>query len=262
MWSPGYASFFFFLILELTPWPGVSQGAHLFKYCPECKIILKEANVTQKFSQILIQKANYTTCPSNIIRFKVPRGIYCGSRIEPWVDKVTNCINQGRVSCLEASDNQKDFSKGSNEKSPTTTQGSTTSTAKTGPSLRLSTQTWKGGTLKPSETTTEQLGTTQRVLETTKGLTTRAPDSYQNNDLLHGNEPPTEKDDDKSKMKQMTIAVISLLLIVLVMTAAGVYVWCQRPRFNVCRRHCTEETINYHLAPVQDPVSSKDHDAM
>lgn len=252
MWSPEYSSLLFVLILELSPQSGVSQGAQLFKYCQDCKKIVKETDVSQRFFQNLIRNADYTPCPSNIVRFKVPKGIFCGNRLDPWVDKVTNCINQGRISCLEPSETQKDFSKDSNKKPPATTQRSTTSTAQTDPSLRLSTQTWKGGTMKPSETTTQQLGPTQRVLETTKGLPTRSPDQYQNHDLLHGIEPPTEEDDIKGKMKEMTIAIISLILIVLVMAAVGVTVWCRRAKFSACKSHCTEDTIHYQPAPVQD----------
>ncbi|XP_066449856.1 uncharacterized protein [Eleutherodactylus coqui] len=253
MGGPGYSCVLLFLILELKPQPGVSQGAHLLKLCQECNF-LKKDDVTPNFYEILIKRANYTICPNNVIKFVLPKAIYCGIRLESWVDEVTNRIDQGRNTGLQPVENQQDFSKGSKDKPPTTTQEPTTSTARIVPSLRLSTQTWKGGTAKPSETTTEKLRTTPDIQEITIGLTTMAPNPDHNNGLLHGNEPPIKEDDQKSKMKQMTIAVISLILIVLVLTAVGVYVWCQRMRFTKCKTHCTEETVKYQPTPSEEQI--------
>ncbi|KAG9465131.1 hypothetical protein GDO78_018866 [Eleutherodactylus coqui] len=253
MGGPGYSCVLLFLILELKPQPGVSQMANLLKHCKECKNFLKNDDVTPNFYRNLITKANYTICPNSVIKFVLPKGIYCGIRSESWVDEVTNLIDQGRNPGLQPVENQQDFSKGSKDKPPTTTQEST-STARIVPSLRLSTQTWKGGTAKPSETTTEKLRTTPDILEITMGLTTTAPNPDHNNGLLHGNEAPIKEDDQKSKMKQMTIAVISLILIVLVLTAVGVYAWCQRVRFTKCKTHCTEEIVKYQPTPSEEQI--------
>ncbi|XP_044129393.1 uncharacterized protein LOC122922748 [Bufo gargarizans] len=244
MWSPGPSSFLLLLILELSPRPGDFQGASQFKVCPECKKLLREKDVKPAFYKTLVRIAIYTDCPNNIIRFQLPKGgIFCGEKTESWVNNVTKCIKQDRDSCLQQSESQKEFSKGSNEKPPITMLETTTSTAR-------STQTWKGGTSKPSE----EIYTTQKILETTIGLSITTLESEQKNNLLQGNEPSTDQPNEKSKMKQMTIAIVSLLLIVLVMTSVGVYVWCRKVRFSECRRSCQERTVMYQPAPLEDKI--------
>ncbi|XP_075711618.1 uncharacterized protein LOC142748403 [Rhinoderma darwinii] len=174
MWSPAL-TFLLFLILELIAQPGVSQGVKAPPICRECKGLLTEKGVTQKFYQILVERANYSGCPNNIVAFKLPNRTYCGSKMESWVINLIKCIDQGRNPCLQSSESQQDFSKGSNEKPPSTNQESTSSTVRLGPSIRLSTQNWKEGTFKPSETTIEDLLSTQKILETTTDLTSRGP---------------------------------------------------------------------------------------
>ncbi|KAM3924929.1 uncharacterized protein RB166_008300 [Leptodactylus fuscus] len=251
MWRPRFTTIFFFLILELTPQPGVSQISNVLNSCPECKgRLLKDGHLTEKFYKTLVQNANYSHCPHHV-KFTLPKGIACAENSMPWVRNITKCIDQGRTPCLSASENKQDFSKGSKDKPPTITEESTTSTAKTVPFLKLSTQTWKGGTSKPSEPPTARPATTQNLLETI-GLTTTGPDSQLNNDLLHGNAPPTEKDETRGKMKHMTIAIISLILIVLMMMSIGMYIWCRRTRLTNCKNHCNEESVSYKRTALED----------
>ncbi|XP_072005903.1 C-X-C motif chemokine 16-like [Engystomops pustulosus] len=236
------------LVFILTPQPGVSQHAHLFRLCQDCaKKMLEEGSVKENLLQNMYKNANYMDCPHNIVRVQLRNHTYCATRGTPWVDKVTGCIDKGRTSCLSSTENRKDFSKGSeNEKPPSTTQRSTS--AGTTLPLIQSTQTWKGGTSKPSEIITVEL----KNLGSTIGLPTTAPDSEQNNDLLHGNGPSVEKDDEKGKMKQMQIAIISLILIVLVMSAIGMYIWCRRRKTTTCRSQCAEESVHYQPAPSEE----------
>ncbi|XP_069835557.1 C-X-C motif chemokine 16 [Dendropsophus ebraccatus] len=203
-------------LLELTPMPGVAQIGPSFKYCQDCKTMPKKDE--EGYHVLLVKNAVYEDCPHNRVKFRLPRVNICADKTDPWVRNVMSCIDQGRTPCLQPSTTQK-------EQTLQTTQEST---AKTAPPLRQSTQTWAGGTLKPSEATTQ---------EATMGLTSTRPDSEQNKDLLHGIGPTEGKDDDtKSKMNQMTIAVISLILIVLVMVAVGTYFGCRKMRFLQSRR--------------------------
>ncbi|XP_056426200.1 C-X-C motif chemokine 16-like [Hyla sarda] len=237
MQAPGSFALFLLFVLELTPRPGYSQqGGGFLKNCPKCIKFLKVEDMTIQIFELLVQKATPKECHTNYIEFQLPRGIICGDKINSWVGEVIKCIDQGRTPCL-----------------PTTTQKFPTSSTNTAPPFRLSTQTWTGGTSIPSKTTIEELST-QKYPETTIRLTTTGPDSDQKKDPLHGNGPSSEKDDVKSKMSQMTITIISLLLIVLVMTAAGVYVWCRKGSFPHCKRHCVEETVRYEPTPSEDSI--------
>ncbi|XP_077117901.1 uncharacterized protein LOC143774322 isoform X2 [Ranitomeya variabilis] len=139
---------FLFLILELIPQPGVSQGRNHWKYCQDCGRFLKDSAMNDRFYQYLVQNATYEECPHNIARFVLPRGIFCGERGESWVENVIRCINQGRLPCLKSSENQQDFPKGSYNKLPSTTQETTTSTTKAAPFPGQSMQTLEGGTQK------------------------------------------------------------------------------------------------------------------
>ncbi|XP_075715294.1 uncharacterized protein LOC142750237 [Rhinoderma darwinii] len=271
MWSPAL-TFLLFLILELVAQPGVSQGVKAPQICRECKGLLTETGVTQKFYQILVKRANYSACPNNIVTFKLPNKTYCGSKMESWVINLIKCIDQGRNPCLQSSESQQDFSKGSNEKPPTTNQESTSSTVRLVPSIRLSTQYWKEGTFKPTENTIEDLLSTQEIQKTTTDLTSRgltttdltstgllttAPDSDSNNSLLHGNETPN-KVDEESKTKKMSIAIILLLLIVLGMTAVGTYFWCRKGKSTKCVKNFAEKNSGkYELTLLEEPDSIK-----
>ncbi|CAJ0919187.1 unnamed protein product [Ranitomeya imitator] len=117
MWNPGNL-LFLFLILELIPQPGASQGGNLWKYGSNCGRFLKDANMNDRFYLNLVENATYETCPHNIIRFKLPGGIFCGERGQSWVENVTGCIDQGRRRCLK----RPEIPKGSNEKLLSTTQ--------------------------------------------------------------------------------------------------------------------------------------------
>ncbi|XP_073418546.1 uncharacterized protein [Dendrobates tinctorius] len=236
------------LILELIPQPGVSQVGNTFKYCQDCKRFLKDANMNDRFYQNLVENAKYESCPNNIVRFVLPKAIFCGEKGQSWVDNVTKCINQGRQPCL----NKPEIPKGSNEKLPSTTQ-KTTSTTKGALFPGQSTQTWKGGTEMSSESANKNPDTTQKTLETIIDPTSASPDSDQNNDSQHGIKQSAEKEDEKSKTKQMTIAIISLILIVLVMTAIATYFVCRKGKVTKCTTtHNTDLNMVYRQPLVEE----------
>ncbi|XP_077117898.1 uncharacterized protein LOC143774321 [Ranitomeya variabilis] len=220
---------FLFLILELIPQPGVSQGGNNWKYFPNCGGFLKDANMNDRFYLNLVENATYEKFANNIVKFKLPGGIFCGERGESWVENVINCINQDRQPCLKRTE----IPKGSNEKLLSTTQ-KTTYTTKEAPFPGQSTQTWKGGTKTSSESANKNPGTLQKTLETIMGATTTAQDLDQNNDSQHGIKQSAEKEDEKSKKKQMMIAIISLILIVLAMTAIATYFVCRKGKVTKC----------------------------
>ncbi|KAM4035912.1 uncharacterized protein ACNLHF_014957 [Anomaloglossus baeobatrachus] len=259
MRAPGYVTCCL-LILELIPQPGISQGAHLLKYCSECKTIIKEAAVTERVFQNVVRNGNYTICPHNIVRFKLPKGYFCGNRLESWVDKVIASINHDRLTRLNMSENQQGSSEGSKGKPPSTTQETTTSTTIT--TLRKSIQIWEGGTQKSSESTNENPVTTQKTLKTTIGPTTATQGPNPNNGLLHGDkssakneeEEKTKGGQEEGKTKHMTIAIISLILIVLVMTTVATYFVCRKVTINKWKTiYNRDGNVSYQEALVEEP---------
>ncbi|XP_063787028.1 uncharacterized protein LOC134936052 isoform X1 [Pseudophryne corroboree] len=141
-------------------------------------------------------------------------------------------------------ESQQAWPKVSDEKPPTSPDSTTRSAA----NKDVSTQRQDGRSQKPTGATGTDGPTTL-----TFPLTTKASDSNANgNDRLHDGAP--SEGDDGTKMKQMKIAIISLIGIIFAITVVGTALWCRRrrPKGNL---PYDERPVCYSVAQSEDSIS-------
>ncbi|XP_063787029.1 uncharacterized protein LOC134936052 isoform X2 [Pseudophryne corroboree] len=229
------------VILELIYRPGSSQLVSSFKCCQ----IVKPWK--ESYFSHLVEKASYAVCRTNIIEFTLPRGYICLDQSkDKRVEEVISCINRGTSppAMTSHTESQQAWPKVSDEKPPTSPDSTTRSAA----NKDVSTQRQDGRSQKPTGATGTDGPTTL-----TFPLTTKASDSNANgNDRLHDGAP--SEGDDGTKMKQMKIAIISLIGIIFAITVVGTALWCRRrrPKGNL---PYDERPVCYSVAQSEDSIS-------
>ncbi|XP_068130207.1 uncharacterized protein [Hyperolius riggenbachi] len=234
------------LTLVLLPDPGAAQYG-VDKQCQDCnKNPVRNNNVIENIASRVVK---LEVCQfKKLVRFVLDNNkSICAQEDLPKVVELVKCFREGRkCSDSSSSDSKSEFSKGSNvNPSTASAKPPTTPLVTTKTTIQNEDQT----TLLPTKEPTMPIQTPPPVVH---GSDTNNGDSSSHKGEEEHKESDQNEDPD-GKMKNMKIAIISLILIVLAMATVGTVLYCRKKNNGDVQAPCGR-SISYTHAPSEESI--------